>query len=83
MNNGGGPACLRLRAVMNAEQRESLPAPPSGSTTTTPPALENWIKRHYPRSLAPADLADPAIHAAAARAFDKLEDLLGFELPAA
>jgi len=58
MKNGGGPACLRLRVVLNSVQIKAL----CGSvvlTDNTIDQLESLVKRYYRTCLLPSDLADP------------------------
>lgn len=76
MRNGGGPACLRLRVTLNAAERAALP---SGIwiTDTSYPRLVAWVEKHYRETLAPADLADPALLDESRRALDELTGLLG------
>ncbi len=76
MRNGGGPACLRLRVVLTAAERAALPA----GVWFTPErhaTLAAWVRRHYRETLAPADLADPALLEESRRALDELTQLLG------
>lgn len=76
MNNGGGPACLRLRVVLN--QRE-LGAMNQGVLLTDELAgkLEVWIDRHYRESLRVSDLIDPRLVTEGRDALDELTRLLG------
>jgi succinylarginine dihydrolase len=75
MANGGGPACLRLRVVLNAAEREAL-----GARVLLDDALfselESWVIRHYRDSLVPADLADPHLLEESRRALDELTNIL-------
>lgn len=78
MRNGGGPACLRLRVPLTADERAAV----SGRVfldDALAQALESWIERHYRDRLAPADLADPALLDESRHALDELTQLL--ELP--
>ena len=79
MENGGGPACLRLRVALTDAERASV-----GSRVFLDDALagdlDGWIRRHYRDRLAPADLADPALYDESRRALDELTTLL--RLPA-
>jgi succinylarginine dihydrolase len=76
MRNGGGPACLRLRVILTAVERAALPVR-VWINDTTYPRLVDWVKKHYRETLAPADLADPALLDESRRALDALTDLLG------
>ena len=75
MLNGGGPACLRLRAVLN---RKELAAMHQGVLLTPRlyDQLTRWVQKHYRESLAPADLADPALLRESRKALDELTALL-------
>lgn len=75
MRNGGGPACLRLRVVVNAEQGNAV----HGGARLTPDlyeALTTWIDRHYRDRLAPDDLSDPSLLREGREALDDLTRLL-------
>lgn len=76
MQNGGGPACLRLRVVLG---RAELDAVAQGVllTETLSRRLEGWIERHYRERLAPADLADPSLLDESRTALDELTGILG------
>jgi succinylarginine dihydrolase len=75
MRNGGGPACLRLRVAMTEAERAAAAA---GFFLDDALAakLEAWIKVHYRETLAPADLADPALVTETQRALDELTRIL-------
>jgi succinylarginine dihydrolase len=75
MRNGGGPACLRLRVALS--QRD-LAAVEQGFllTDTRADALEAWVERTYRETLAPEDLADPALIMETRRALDELTTIL-------
>ena len=78
MNNGGGPACLRLRVVLSDEERAAV----RGNVFWTPQlheTLEDWVRRHYRAALSPADLADVRLFEESERALDELAGIL--ELP--
>ncbi|BET65189.1 N-succinylarginine dihydrolase [Opitutales bacterium ASA1] len=76
MRNGGGPACLRLRVVLDAAERAALP-PGVWIDDAHATVLENWVRRHYRESLAQEDLADPLLLEESRRALDALTQLLG------
>ena len=81
MRNGGGPACLRLRvALTDAELAAVHPGVLLDEARFD--ELESWVDRNYRESLAPADLADPALVTEVDRAMDELSGLLGLELGA-
>jgi succinylarginine dihydrolase len=75
MQNGGGPACLRLRVVLTAEERAAIGAR-IWLDDNLFTALTAWVERHYRDRLAPADLADPALLTESRRALDELSRLL-------
>ncbi len=79
MRNGGGPACLRLRVVLSAQQlaranQQVFFSPGEGGLYAT---LTAWVKRHYRTQLTHADLADPKLVDESRRALDELTRLLG------
>lgn len=75
MSNGGGPACLRLRVVLNdAEQQAVNPAVMMNDTLFT--ALNGWVDRYYRDRLTQADLADPQLLREGREALDRLTQLL-------
>lgn len=76
MRNGGGPACLRLRVVLNEQEIATLPP---GVLLDEPmhARLVAWVKRHYREKLTQRDLADPALLRESRRALDELTQLLG------
>ena len=76
MQNGGGPACLRLRVALTAEERAAIGAR-IWLDEALCTALNAWVERHYRDRLAPADLADPALLDESRRALDELSQLLG------
>jgi succinylarginine dihydrolase len=75
MRNGGGPACLRLRIVMTAEERTAA-AQGFFLDDALATQLEDWVRRHYREELAPPDLADPNIVAEVETALDELTRIL-------
>lgn len=76
MRNGGGPACLRLRVVLN--EAELAGANPKMRITDESYAqLCQWVNRHYRDELAPQDLQDPALMDESFRALDELSAILG------
>jgi succinylarginine dihydrolase len=75
MRNGGGPACLRLRVVLNSVQEESL----SGAGLLDEAmcgSLETWAKKHYREQLAPEDLGDPMLLVEGRTVLDELTQIL-------
>jgi succinylarginine dihydrolase len=75
MRNGGGPACLRLRIELTAEERSAIGANVFLDAELAT-ALEAWIRRHYRDRVAPQDLADPSLLDESRRALDELTQLL-------
>jgi succinylarginine dihydrolase len=76
MKNGGGPACLRLRVALTPAERAAVRANVFLDDALVQ-ALEQWIRGNYRDSLAPGDLADPALLDESRRALDRLSQLLG------
>lgn len=76
MRNGGGPACLRLRVVLDEAQLAALGAPLLLDGPGID-ALEAWVRKHYRDRLRPADLGDPALIDEGRAALDELTALLG------
>ena len=75
MNNGGGPACLRLRVALNgAEQQAVNPAVMMNDRLFA--TLNQWVDRHYRDRLTQADLADPQLLMEGREALDELTRLL-------
>ena len=79
MNNGGGPACLRLRVVMN-EAEQSAMHQGVVLTDTLYGELVDWVGQHYRESLANDDLRDPNLIEETRNAATALESIL--KLPA-
>ena len=75
MQNGGGPACLRLRIALTAAERKAVPAR-IWLDERLHAELVAWVAKHYRDRLAPADLADPALLDESRRALDELSRLL-------
>lgn len=76
MSNGGGPACLRLRVVLNDDELAAL-APGVLLDDALHARLVAWVKKHYRDRLTQRDLADPALLQESRRALDELTQLLG------
>ena len=75
MQNGGGPACLRLRVVMSEEQIKQTQA-----RVFLDDALYDdlvaWVNQHYRDHLAVEDLTDPKLLLECQAALDELTALL-------
>ena len=76
MNNGGGPACLRLRVPLTAEERGAIAARVFADEALLD-LLTDWVERHYRDRLTTADLADPALLVEVQSTLDELTRLLG------
>ncbi|RCS53954.1 N-succinylarginine dihydrolase [Bremerella cremea] len=75
MQNGGGPACLRLRVVLTEEELAAVPKP-FLLTEQRHQQLCAWVERHYREQLTLADLADPAFYEEVNKAMDELAAML-------
>lgn len=75
MCNGGGPACLRLRVVLNDAQQAAV-NPAVMMNDTLYATLTQWVERHYRDRLSQADLADPQLLMEGREALDELTKLL-------
>lgn len=75
MRNGGGPACLRLRVLADPATVD----PRFLVDAARLDRIEAVIAAHWPESIAPGDLADPALWDAVRAARGALLDLLGLE----
>jgi succinylarginine dihydrolase len=76
MNNGGGPACLRLRVPLREDELAHC-NPNALLNPERHQTLADWVKRHYRDRLSPDDLADPQLLEESRRALDELTRLLG------
>jgi succinylarginine dihydrolase len=76
MRNGGGPACLRFRAVLSADETSALA---KGVLLTNAKYLElkSWVERNYRDHLHPSDLGDPKLLTEGRKALDELTTILG------
>ena len=75
MRNGGGPACLRLRIVLTAEERIAANQKMLINTDVYND-LCAWVTSHYREELAPDDLGDPALMGESFTALDALTKIL-------
>ncbi|WP_257265791.1 N-succinylarginine dihydrolase [Endozoicomonas sp. ONNA2] len=75
MNNGGGPACLRLRVVLN-EQELAATNQQCLINDQRISSLNNWVKKHYRDHLSEQDLADPLLLTESRTALDELTQIL-------
>ncbi len=76
MQNGGGPACLRLRVVLSPEQ---LAAVHQGLLFTDDlyEKIKGWIEQHYREELSVESLGDPQLVTEVRMALDELTEILG------
>jgi succinylarginine dihydrolase len=75
MQNGGGPACLRLRVAL----KEAELAAVNPGVVMTPAlfdTLNAWVDKHYRDRLAESDLADPQLLIECRTALDELTQIL-------
>ena len=76
MMNGGGPACLRLKLILNDEELESL----NQNFLMNSERLESiklLIEREYRDELCPDDLKDPNLLEESRRVLDELTQIFG------
>ena len=76
MQNGGGPACLRLRVALTDTELAAV-NPRFLLTDDLFDALNQWIDRHYRDEISPDDLADPALMQESFAALDELTSIFG------
>ncbi|MFA4939199.1 N-succinylarginine dihydrolase [Brevundimonas sp.] len=75
MRNGGGPACLRLRVVLNSAELAATNQA-MRLTDALHARLSDWAGRWYRDELRPADLADPDLLTESRGALDELTGIL-------
>ncbi len=75
MRNGGGPACLRLRVVLNDEQISSI-KPRVILDEALYEKLKTWVEDHYRDEIAPDELRDPDLPTESFAALDQLTQIL-------
>jgi succinylarginine dihydrolase len=75
MQNGGGPACLRLRVPLSDAEVGALGARVVWSSALDS-ELVDWVRRHYRDRLVPADLRDPSLARESFAALDELTRIL-------
>ena len=75
MQNGGGPACLRQRVVLNeAEIKATNPSIFMNDELFS--TLNNWVEKHYRTELGENDLPDPQLLVESRTALDELTQIL-------
>ncbi|MDP1836285.1 MAG: N-succinylarginine dihydrolase [Chlamydiales bacterium] len=75
MQNGGGPACLRMRVALTDDQMKALHQPIL-LTTILYEKLVTWVNAHYRDKLLPADLSDPQLLHETRNALSDLTNIL-------
>lgn len=76
MRNGGGPACLRMRVVLNELERNAL----NGQVLFNDDLykrLSSWIEKYYRDRITSKDLLDPDLMEESFSALDSLTGILG------
>jgi succinylarginine dihydrolase len=76
MNNGGGPACLRLRVALTEAEYNAMH---SGVIMTDAlfGTLNSWVDKYYRDRLGQNDLADPQLLLESRNALDELTKITG------
>jgi len=75
MQNGGGPACLRMRAVLTKQQLQEA-HPYLLLDEKLCGELAAWIEKYYPEKLVRQDLSDPELIENSFEALDALTQML-------
>jgi succinylarginine dihydrolase len=75
MNNGGGPACLRLRVVLTPDERAAVNSE-CWLTDRKYVELRGWVEKYYRDRLTLDDLADPLLLEQSRYALDELTRIL-------
>lgn len=75
MRNGGGPACLRLRVPLTAEELKAV-NPACIMDEAKLRTLEAWVMKHYPETLTPDSIKDPELMHRSRAALDELTRIL-------
>lgn len=75
MQNGGGPACLRLRVTLTKDEWAQV-NPGQKFTPELHDALNAWVRKHYRETLNPADVADPNLMTESFAALDALTKIM-------
>ena len=75
MRNGGGPACLRIRAVLTQNEFNGI-HPNIIFTDKLYNRLASWVSKHYRDRLSPKDLIDPNLIDETQSALDELTKIL-------
>ncbi|MCL2916778.1 N-succinylarginine dihydrolase [Shewanella litorisediminis] len=75
MQNGGGPACLRLRVAMNDTELAAV-NPQVMMNDALFARLNQWVDKHYRDRLSTQDLADPQLLIESRTALDELTQIM-------
>jgi len=75
MRNGGGPACLRLRVVLSAQELARVNANFILDDQLFS-RLNRWVDKHYRDELRASDLADPDLLDESGAALDELTQIM-------
>lgn len=75
MQNGGGPACLRLRVALSEAELEAVNSSCLLNETLYG-QLQKWIGENYRENLSPSDLGDPQLLEESKKALDELTQIL-------
>ncbi|WP_110991913.1 N-succinylarginine dihydrolase [Pseudomonas sichuanensis] len=75
MQNGGGPACLRLRVALKETELAAV-NPGVIMTASLYDTLVQWVDKHYRDRLGEADLADPQLLIECRTALDELTQIM-------
>ncbi|TLX45579.1 N-succinylarginine dihydrolase [Pseudoalteromonas phenolica] len=75
MQNGGGPACLRLRVALSQQELNAV-NPNCLMTDSLYDRLTQWVNKHYRDRLVEADLADPSLMRESQQALDELTQIM-------
>lgn len=82
MKNGGGPACLRLRVSLTADERDAVHKSAWFSDANYA-LLCGWIEKHYRDRITPDDLRDPSLAEESEKALADLSKILNIQMEAA
>lgn len=75
MQNGGGPACLRLRVALNDQELDAV-NPNALINDSQFARLNQWVNKHYRDVLSVADLCDPQLLIESRTALDELTQIM-------
>ena len=75
MQNGGGPACLRLRVALKQAELAAV-NPGVVMSNALYATLNTWVDKHYRDRLVETDLADPQLLIECRTALDELTQIL-------